>query len=164
MQFSQHKVMRVLLAELTKRRLEVIGLHGHVVVVRGRCALHLVEPCLAIRIRTTMIHIIAQEIGAAAEFHDGHGVGILRIDKRPAVVGCHHASTQFTSEIGILLVALVQFFPLFAQLLGCDGCRGTERAEVERLVIVARSLLERALPEAVGIVAIERNHLAEGHW
>ena len=108
MQFPQHIVVRILLSELTEGRLEVVGLHRHVVIVGGWRALHLVKPCLAFRIRATVIHIIAQKVRATAEFHDRHRVGILWIQIRPTVIGRHHATTQFTSEVGILFIAFIQ--------------------------------------------------------
>ena len=108
MQFPQHVVVRILLSELTEGRLEVVGLHRHVVIVGGWSALHLVEPDLAIGVRATMIHIVAQKVGTTAEFHDGHRVGILWIQIRPTVIGRHHATAQFTSEVGILFIAFIQ--------------------------------------------------------
>ena len=113
MQFPQHVVVRILLSELTEGRLEVVGLHRHVVIVGGWSALHLVEPDLAIGVRATMIHIVAQKVGATAEFHDGHRVGILRIQIRPTVIGRHHATAQFAGEVGILFIVFIQSLFLF---------------------------------------------------
>ena len=162
-QLAQHVVVGQGLPELPERSLEVVVLHGHVVVVRGRRALHLVEPGQTFGVGTSVIHVVPQEVGTAAQFHQGHGIGILGIDVRTAVVGRHHAATQFAGEVGVLLLALRQLLLLLAQLLRGDGGGGAERLEVESLVVVARRLLYRPLPEAVGIVAIERQHLTEGY-
>ena len=79
------------------------------------------------------------------------------------MIGRHHASPQFAGEVGIVLVALVDLLLLLAQQVGPYGCRGAESLEVERLVVVAYALLHFLVPESVGIVAIEGQHLAEGY-
>ena len=77
------------------------------------------------------------------------------------MIGSHHASAQFASEIGILLITFGEALLLLAQLLGGNGCRGPEGFEVECLVIVSCGLLQRAFPESVGIVAVERDEFAK---
>ena len=163
-QFAQLVVVGQCLSELAKRSLEVVVLHRHVVVVGCYCALHLVQPCQSFRVCSSVIHIVSEKVGAAAKFHQSHGIGILRIDVRAAVVGLHHASAKLASEIRILLVALVELFFLLAKLFGGNGCGGSERLEIESFEVVARRFLYRPFPESVGIVAIERQHLAEWHW
>ena len=155
--------MWILLSELTERSLEVVGLHGHVVVVRSQRALHLVEPGLALRIRAAVIHIVAQEIRATAQLHDSHRVGIFRIDVWPTVIGRHHAPAQFAGEVWVLFVTLIECPPLLSQLLCGNGRRRTESLKVESLVVAASRLLDATLPETVCIVAIEGYHLSEGH-
>ena len=79
------------------------------------------------------------------------------------MIGRNHTATQFTGEVGIVLVALVDALLLLAQQVGADGRRRAEALEVERLVVVSAGLLDFLVPEAVGIVAIEGQHLAEGY-
>ena len=106
--------MGITLSELTEWSLEVVVFHRHVVVVGGQCALHLVEPRLAVGICTAVIHIVAQEVGAAAQLHYRHRVGILGIEVRSAVIGSHHTASKFTGEVWILFVALVELFFLLS--------------------------------------------------
>ena len=110
-----------------------------------------------------MIHVVTQEIATTAQFHDGQRVGIFRINPRTAMVCAHHSATQFASKVRIVLIALVHLLFLLAQLFCSNGSRRAERLEVKRLVVVASRLLQRTLPEAVSIVAIQRNHLAKRH-
>ena len=110
-----------------------------------------------------MVHVVAQQVGAGAEFDECHAEGVLRIDVGTAVVGRSHAATQFAGEVGVGLVALVQPLCLLAQQVGADGCGGAEGLELEGFIVVADSLPDVLVPEAVGIVAIEGHHLAIGH-
>ena len=103
-EFAQSVIMRVALTELAERCLEVVILHGHIVIVGGHRALHLVEPGLAIGIGAAVIHIVAQQVRATAEFDEGHRIGILGIEVGPTVVGGHHTATQFTGEVGIQIL------------------------------------------------------------
>ena len=79
------------------------------------------------------------------------------------MIGSHHTSTQFASEVRIGFIPLVDLRLLFAKLFGSDSRTASESLEVESLVVITSSLLQAALPEAIGIVAIKRNHLAERH-
>ena len=162
-QGAQHVILRIGLSELAQRSLEVVGLHGQVVVVGGRGALVLVQRRHALGIGAAVIHVVAQEVRARTQLHECHRVGILGIEVRPAVIGCRHTATQLAGKIGIVLVALVLLRFLLPQLLGSDGRRRAESLEVESLVVVAVRLAKGAVPETVGIVAIERQHLAEGY-
>ena len=165
--------MRIPLPKLPERRLKIVCLHWHIIVIGGRTALALVEVRgttivvlarhKAQGIRAAMVHIIAQQIASTAQLDDGHRVGILGINVWTAMVGSRHTSAQFTSEIRILTVCHVGLRFLLAQLLGGDGGAAAESLEVESLVIVAHPLLDAAVPETVGIVAIQRYHLAIGH-
>ena len=79
------------------------------------------------------------------------------------MVGRSHTTTQFTGKVRILLVTLVQFSLLFAQQVGANSRAGTEGLEVKGLIVVSTGLGDLFIPEAIGIVAIERQHLAIGH-
>ena len=162
-ELAEGVVVGTALSELTEGGLEVVVLYRHIVVVGGHGALHLVEPRLPLGIGASVVHIVSQKVRPASQLHEGHRIGILRVEVGPAVVGCHHAATQFAGEVGILLVGLARLFPLLAQLLGGDGRRPAERLEVECFVVVAGRLCEAPLPEAVGIVAVEGQHLAVGN-
>ena len=100
-QRAQHIIMWILLSELAERRLEVVVLHGHVVVVRSPCALHLVEPRQPVGVGAAVVHVVAQQVRARAEFHQRHRIGILGIEVGTAVVGGHHAATQLTGEVRV---------------------------------------------------------------
>ena len=142
------------LSEFAEWCLEVVVLHWHVIVVCGNSSLHFVEPRLSFGVCSTVIHVVAEEIGAAAKFHQCHRIGIFRINIWTAVVCLHHASTKFAGEIRILLVTLVESLLLLAKLFGSNGSGGTERLEVECLEVVAGRLLNRPFPKSVCIVAI----------
>ena len=162
-ELAQRVVVGIALTKLAERGLEVVVLHGQVVVVSGGGTLGLIEVVDALGIGASVVHVIAKEIAAAAELDHGERIGIFGVYVGAAVIGGHHATTQLASEVGILFVACGESLALLAQLLGGYGGRGAEGLEVERFVVVAGRLGERALPEAVGIVAIEGYHLAEGH-
>ena len=164
MELAQHVVLWILLPEFIQGRLEVVSLYRQVVVVRGYRTLCLVQIRQSLWVRSTMIHIVAQQVRATAQLHDGHRIGILWIDIRTAMVGSHHTASEFAGEVRILLVAFVQALFLLTQLLCGNGCRRAKGLEVKRLVIIACRLLDAALPEAIGIIAIEGQHLTEGHW
>ncbi len=154
-QLPQGEVVGIALTELAKRSLKVIGLHGQVVVVCAGGALVLVHGGqLAVGIGAAMIHVVAQQVTAAAQFYHSQRIGVLRIHIHAAVVGRCHSAAKLTGEVGILFVAFGNLFLLLAQSLG-GYRRGTaECLKIERLVVVSYRLLGAALPETVGIVAV----------
>ena len=79
------------------------------------------------------------------------------------MIGLHHAATQFASKVRIILIPFAHLSHLIAKLLRSNGSTRTKRFEVERLVIVAVCLAQRTVPEAIGIVAIKRQHLTKKH-
>ena len=79
------------------------------------------------------------------------------------MIGSHHTSTQFAGEIRIGFIPLVDLRLLFAKLFGSDCRTASESLEVESLVVITSCLLQAALPESIGIVAVKRKHLAERH-
>ena len=111
-----------------------------------------------------MIHVVAQQVASAAQLNHRQRVGVLWIEVDTAVVGRCHAAAKLACEVRVLLVALGYLFLLLAQSLGGYGRGTAERLEVESLVVVAGRLLGAALPKAVGIVAIQGQHLAVWHW
>ena len=155
------------LPELAQRSLEVVVLHGHVVVVGGQRALVLVQGGEAVGVGAPVIHVVAQQVAAAAQLHQCHGVGILGIEVGSAMIGHHHAAAQLAGEIGVAMLKIrgwtLSIGIGIVKLLGGDGIRERRSLEVESLVVVAGRLFQRALPEAVGIVAIEGQHLAVRH-
>ena len=153
--------MVVWLSELTKWSLEVVVLHRHIVIIGSLGALVFIKRSQAIRVCATMIHIVAKQVATTSEFHYSHRVGILRIYEWSTMIGCSHTATKFASEIRIIVVALSGFSLLSAELVGSDGCRTAEGFEVESFIIGTSSLLDATLPEAVGIVAKQRKHLAK---
>ena len=70
--FTEHEEVRIILAEFSEWCLEVVGLDRQIVVIGSHRALSLIHPCRSLRIRSTMIHIVAQQIRAAAQLHQGH--------------------------------------------------------------------------------------------
>ena len=159
-QLAEHVEVRVALSEFVQRCLEVVGHGGQVVPVGAQCALLLVQ-CysqLALGVRAAVVHIVAQQVAVAAQLDDSHRVGIFWIDVDAAVVRGHHAAPQLAGEVGVGLRCALRL--RIVNLLGGDGSRGARLAEIERLVVLAASLLQAAVPEPVGIVAIERQHLA----
>ena len=79
------------------------------------------------------------------------------------MIGRGHAATQLASEIRITVGIGLDGSFLLAQQVGADGGAGAESLEVEGLIVFAATLGGLLVPEAVGIVAVERNHLAKGH-
>ena len=164
-QFAQHEIMWIELSELSYGSLEVVVFYRHVVVVGGSGALVFIQRVqIAFGIGAPVIHVIAQQVASAAQFHRSHGIGIFRIDERAAVVGCCHASSQFAGEVGVLVFFFVQGFLLCAQLFGGNGCGTAEGFEVKSLVVVACGGLEAPVPKTVSIVAIQGYHFAERYW
>ena len=167
--------MRITLSKLTERSLEVVGLNRQVVVVGRYSTLHFTKIlafgfrlphlfCPAHRIGATMIHVIAQEVATTTQFHERHRVCILWIEIDATMITRHHASSQFASEIRILLtIALVLLLLAVVNLFGGDGIGGALCFEMKCFPITASRLSNAALPKAVGIVAIKRKHLAERH-
>ena len=160
---AQHVVLRIGLSELAERCLEVVGQLRQVVVGRARRALSLVQGGDALRVGSAVIHIVAQQVAARAQLHQRHRVGIFRIDEGTAMIGRGHSATQLAGEVRIGLVALVHLFVLLAQEICAYGRRRAEALEVEGLIVIARRLFDRLVPEAVGIVAVEGQHLAVRH-
>ena len=173
MQFAEHEIMRILLSELAQRSLEIIRLYRHIIIIGSLSALIFIQinrtTIVQItrhhrsRISSAMIHIISQQIASATQLDDSQRICIFRINIRTAMIGSHHTSTQFAGEIRIGFIPLVNLRLLFAKLFGSDSRTASESLEVESLVVITSSLLQAALPEAIGIVAIKRNHLAERH-
>ena len=110
-----------------------------------------------------MIHVVAQQVAAAAQFDERHGVGVVGRDEGAPVVGRCHAAAQFAGEIGIVGVAPGHLLLLPSEHVGADGGGAAEGLEVEGLVVVAHTLIDVFVPEAVGVVAVEGQHLTEGH-
>ena len=103
MERSKHKVLRISLSKLAKWRLKIIVLYRHVVVVGGYGALVFVQIGKTLWIGAAVIHIVAQEVGTAAQLDQRHRIGILRVDIGTTVIGRGHTATQFASEVGVLL-------------------------------------------------------------
>ena len=102
MQGAQAVVLRIGLAELTQRSLEVIGADGQVVVGGEGGGLALVEGVqAAFGVAAAVVHVISKEVAAAAQFHQRHGIGILGIDVGAAVVGRGHSASKFAGEVGV---------------------------------------------------------------
>ena len=116
--------MGIALSELAQRSLEVVAQPIYVVVCGGQCMDILIECDArgAFGVGATVIHVIAQQVGARSKLHDSHRIGILRIDEGTAMVGRSHAATQLTGEVGIVVVALGGLFLLFTQQVGSDDC------------------------------------------
>ena len=165
MQRTQHIVLRIGLSKLTEWCLEVVGHHGQVVVGGAQCALRLVQRDArrALRIGTTVVHIVAQQVGTTAQLDQRHRIGILGIDIGTTMVGRSHSATQLARKVRILLVALVDLLLLLTQQVGTNSRRRAELLEVESLIVVACCLFRRLVPETIGIVAIEGQHLAKGY-
>ena len=173
MQFAEHEIMRILLSELAQRRLEIIRLYRHIIIIGSlstpifiqinRTTIIQITRHHRGRIGSAMIHIITQQITSATQLDDSQRIRIFRINIRTAMVRCHHASTQFAGEVRIGFVPLVDFRLLFAKLFGGDSRTASESLEVESLVVITSRLLQASLPETIGIVAVKRNHLAERH-
>ena len=173
MQFAEHEIMRILLSELAQRSLEIIRLHRHIIIIGSLSALIFIQinrtAIIQItrhhrsRIGSAMIHIISKKIASATQLDDSQRIRIFRINIRTAMIGSHHTSTQFAGEIRIGFIPLVDLRLLFAKLFGGNRRTASESLEVESLVVITSSLLQASLPEAIGIVAIKRNHLAERH-
>ena len=164
MELAQQVVVGIGLAKLAERSLEVVVLQGHVVVVGGLGTLVFLQGVEhTIGVGASMIHIIAQQVAATAQFHQCHSVGIFGIDVGTTVIGRHHPSAEFTGEVGIVVVALGDGFFLFAQLFGGDSGGTAEGFEIEGLVVVACCGFDATVPESIGIVAIKRNHLSKGN-
>ena len=159
-EFTEHEVVRIILAEFSEWCLEVVGLDRQIVVIGSHCALRLIHPSRTLGICSSMIHIVAQQIRATAQLHQGHRIGILRIEIGTTMISSHHATSQFTGKIGIKFIARIKFLALFSKLFGGNGRRRPERFEVESLVVVAGSFFNRTFPETVSIIAIERQHLS----
>ena len=160
-ELTKQEIMVVWLSELTKWSLEIVGLHRHIVIIGSLGALVFIKRSQALRVCATMIHIVSKQVATTSEFHYSHRVGILRIYEWSTMIGCSHTATKFTSEIRIIVVALSGFSLLSAELVGSDGCRTAEGFEVESFIIGTSPLLDATLPEAVGIVAKQRKHLAK---
>ena len=173
MQFAEHEIMRILLSEFSQWRLEIIRLYRHIIIIGSLSALIFIQinrtTIVQItrhhrsRIGSAMIHIISQQIASATQLDDSQRIRIFRINIRTAMIGSHHTSTQFAGEIRIGFIPLVNLRLLFAKLFGSDSRTASESLEVESLVVITSSLLQAALPETIGIVAIKRKHLAERH-
>ena len=173
MQFAEHEIMRILLSEFTQWRLEIIRLYRHIIIIGSLSALIFIQinrtTIVQItrhhrrRIGSAMIHIISQQIASATQLDDSQRICIFRINIRTAMIGSHHTSTQFAGEIRIGFIPLVDLRLLFAKLFGSDCRTASESLEVESLVVITSSLLQAALPESIGIVAVKRKHLAERH-
>ena len=87
-----------LLAELAQRRLEVVGLDGHVIGVTGRLRF-LKSSQLAVGIFSALKHVRSVEIDARAD-HDGNqGGNVLGLDDGPAVVGDFVSSAHLCGHI-----------------------------------------------------------------
>ena len=122
-QRAQAVVLAVGLAVLAERSLEVVGAHRQVVVGRaGRCLALVERVQLALGVGAAVVHVVAQQVRAAAQLDHGHGVGVVDVDVRPAMIGGGHAAAQFTGEVGIVVVALGGLCLLLAQQVGADGC------------------------------------------
>ena len=173
MQFAEHEIMRILLSEFTQWRLEIIRLYRHIIIIGSLSALIFIQISRTTivqitrhhrsRIGSAMIHIISQQIASATQLDDSQRICIFRINIRTTMIGSHHTSTQFAGEIRIGFIPLVDFLFLFAQLFGGNRRTASESLEVESLVVITSSLLQAALPESIGIVAVKRKHLAERH-
>ena len=164
--------MRIALTEFTEWCLEIVGLHRQVVVVRSYGALHLVQVfsfrlalsqafCPTHGVCASVIHVVAQEVAAATQFHECHGVGILGIEIHATMVARHHTATQFAGEVRVLLFVGVGFGVGIVNLFGGDGIGDALPFEVKRLPVAASGFFNAALPEAIGIVAIKRKHLTK---
>ena len=165
-QGAQHIVLRISLAKLTERGLEVVGYHGQVVVGSTKCALRLVQGDTrrTLRVGATVIHIIAKEIAARTQLDECHRIGIVSIDIGTAVIGRSHSAPQFAGEVRIAVscwLLAVGCWLRIVNLIRSYGCTGTKRFEVKGFVVVAAGFCHLLVPEAVGIVAIERKHLSE---
>ena len=85
------------------------------------------------------------------------------------MIGGHHATTQFAGEVRVgPTPAFSEGRGRVVDGLGCAECTHVlafvgRSPEVECLVITSSGFLERALPKAIGIVAIERQQLAIRH-
>ena len=172
MKFTQQIIMWILLSELIQRRLEIVGLHRQVVVVRSHSTLSFIQISQSLWVRSSMIHIVTQEVRATSQFHHCHRISILRINIRTTMIGRHHTTTQFTSEVwdpsrppqrggvpdGVQCRNGIHRPHILSPLGGAGrGCK------VKGLIVIACCLFDAPFPESVSIVTIKGQHLSEGH-
>ena len=92
----------VRLSHLAENGLEVIAHVRHIVVVghgTGLCLSHRMKGTIGVR--AAMIHVIAGQVGTGTKLTDGQGLHLATAHVDTAVIGLHHAATQFTCQIGI---------------------------------------------------------------
>ncbi len=118
MQFAQGIIMRIWLAKLAEGCLEVVGLDRHIIVVRCRTCLYLIEIDIALGVCSAVIHVVAEQVASAAEFDNRQRICVFRINPRTAMICSDHAATKFAGKVGILLVAGSNLFFLVFYLLG----------------------------------------------
>ena len=90
------------LSHFAKWGLEVIAHVGHVVVVghsSGLCLCHRVFGVVGIR--ASMIHIVTGEVGTRAQLADGERFHFFATHVDASMIGGHHATPQFTGEVGV---------------------------------------------------------------
>ncbi len=148
-----------------ERRLEVIILFRHVVVIGVGRGLRFLkrDAGLGVGVGAAVIHVIAGQVAAGADFAEGDGEHVHRIDHDPAVIARHHSAAEFAGEIRILpRVGFITRFAL-AELVGGDGVVGALGAEDEGLPISTRHRVERAIPETLGISAKEWRDFSKWH-
>ena len=93
-------VVRPQLTGRADGRLKVIVFFRQVVpVVRGLGFLQRGEA--PVGIGSAVIHVIARQVAARAQFGESEGGDVARIDLQTTVVAAHHAAAEFAGEEGI---------------------------------------------------------------
>ena len=78
------------------------------------------------------------------------------------MVGGHHATSQFASEVGVGEVFRIHLCVLvLAQCFGSDDGREASVFHDESILVAAWHVFEVSVPKAIGIVAIQGQHLAK---
>ena len=157
-----HPVCVLRLAEFAHRRHKLVAHDGKVVPVREPVALALRHVHAEVRrIRPAVVHVEPREVRSAAELHHREREGVHRLHQETAVVARRHSAAELAGEVRILLRALRVLGLLCPKLLRGDHRRRARGAHEERLLVRAGHGLQLAIPEALGVVSVERDHLAE---
>ena len=154
-------IVRADLAGGSERGLEVVVFLRKIVpVARG---LRLLEGGAAFGVHSAVIHVVAGEISAGAELDEDDGLDVSRVDADAPVIAAHHASADLTGEEGIAGgVGRIAGLAAAAEV-GGDADVGAQRSEAEVRRVGVRHWRYLAVPETLGVGAVERKQFAERH-